>query len=186
MQLFSSTRFLAVVWGLTFAPNVQGRPAQAPAYPNSPSARTVRQAPSSPAWIENLAFPPSNGDLQFGLATKPSLWGSPDISKITGLPEAMFLNGVAKAESHHSHKHEEQLATVLIADSVLGAVWKVNPNTGEKSVVGSTTSMTVAGSTSAGFGGDVLYVTTDCGMAAPVNGTIVEAGKIVAIQCLDV
>ena len=97
----------------------------------------------------------------------------------------MFHNGVAKAESHHCHKHEEQLATVLIADSVLGAVWKVNPNTGEKSVVGSTTSMTVAGNTSIGIGGDVLYVTTDGGMAAPVNGTIVEAGKIVAIQCLD-
>jgi hypothetical protein len=74
MQLFSSTRFLAVIWCVTFAPNVQGRPVQAPACSNSPSARTVWQAPSSPAWIENLAFPPSNRDLQFGLATKPSLY----------------------------------------------------------------------------------------------------------------
>ncbi|PCH02397.1 Hypothetical protein PENO1_038070 [Penicillium occitanis (nom. inval.)] len=43
----------------------------------------------------------------------------------------MFLNGVAKAESSHHHKHEIQLATVLIAASGLGAVWKVDPNTGD-------------------------------------------------------
>lgn len=74
MQLFSSTSFLAHTWALTSAFIVHGRPAQAPAYSNSPSARTVWQAPSSPACIENLAFPPSNGDLLFGLATKPSLY----------------------------------------------------------------------------------------------------------------
>lgn len=218
--------------------------------------------------------------------------GMPEISKITDIPEAIFLNGVTKAESHRYHKLEEQLATVLIADSVLGAVWKVNINTGDyekaislpemlpptnasldigingiavydgslywtntasesiyavpidsstcsalpntavrtvaedigiavddftfdyngnlyvaggdtvvvfsdaadrsksklkpKTVVGSTTTMTVAGSTSVRFGKDVLYVTTDGGMAAPVNGTVVEAGKIVTLQCLDV
>jgi hypothetical protein len=218
--------------------------------------------------------------------------GTPDISKITDIPEAIFLNGVTKAESRPYHKHQEQLDTVLIADSVLGAVWKVDTNTGHyekvislpemlpptnasldigingiavydgslywtntasetiyaiaidpstcsalpntslrtvaedigiaiddftfdnngnlyvaggdtvvvfpdaadrskseltpKTIVGSTTTMTVAGSTSVRFGGDVLYVTTDGGVAAPVNGTIVEAGKIVALQCLDV
>lgn len=217
---------------------------------------------------------------------------SPEISKITDIPEAMFLNGLTRAESDRHHKHKEQLAAVLIADSVLGAVWKVNTNTGDhekvislpemlpptnasldigingiaiydsslywtntasesiyavpidsstcstlpntivrtvaegvgiavddfsfdysgnlyvaggdtvvvftdaadrsksklqpKIVVGSVTMMTVAGSTSMRFGEDVLYVTTDGGMAAPVNRTVVEAGKIVALQCLDV
>lgn len=360
MQLFSSTSFLAVIWGLTIAPNVQGRPAQAPAHSNGPSARTIWQASLNPTWIENLAFRPSNGDLLFGLVTEPSLYqledplnqatakllyefpdvtsvfgmleiaddvfavvvgnfstttvtttegsfslwkvdfangnlgarGTPEISKITDLPEAMFLNGVTKTESSRHHKHEKQLDTVLIADSVLGTVWKVNPNTGDfekaislpemlppanatldigingiavyddslywtntasetiyavpidsstcvalpntsvrtvgedtgiaiddfafdnngnlyvaggdtvivfsdaadpsksklepKTVVGSTTIMTVAGSTSVRFGGDVLYVTTDGGMAAPINGTVTEPGKIVALQCLDV
>ena len=74
MQLFSSTSFLAVIWAFTIAPNVQGRPAQAPAHSNSPSARTIWQASLNPTWIENLAFRPSNGDLLFGLVTEPSLY----------------------------------------------------------------------------------------------------------------
>ncbi|RAO69514.1 uncharacterized protein BHQ10_005526 [Talaromyces amestolkiae] len=360
MQLFSSTSTLALISALAFTPNIQGRLVQAPARSDSPSARTIWQASSTPTWIENLAFRPSNGDILFGLVTEPSLYqlkdplnqatakllyefpdvtsvlgmseiaddifavvvgnfttttvtateGSfslwkvdfangncgdgerPEISKITNIPEAMFLNGLTKAESHRHLKHEGQLATVLIADSVLGAVWKVNTSTGDyemgislpemlpptnasldigingiaiydsslywtntasesiyavpidsstcsilpnttvrtvaedigiavddltfdfnnnlyvaggdtvvvfsdaddhsksklkpRTVVGSTKTMTVAGSTSVRFGGDVLYVTTDGGMAAPVNGTIVEAGKIVALQYLDV
>lgn len=368
MQLFSSTTLLTLIWALTFASNAQGRPAQASAHSNSPSARTIWQASLNPTWVENLAFRPSNGDILFGLVTEPSLYqledplnqatakllydfpevtsafgileiaddvfavvvgnfstatvtateGSfslwkvdfkngkngngrtPNISKITDIPEATFLNGVTKAESHRSpaqtadgdHKHEEQFATVLIADSVLGAVWKVDTNTGDyekaislpemlpptnssldlgingvavyngslywtnteaeaiyavpidpstcfalpntsvrtvaedigivvddftfdnsgnlyvaggdtvivfpnaadpsksklkpKTLAGSTTTLTVAGSTSLRFGGDVLYVTTDGGMAAPVNGTVVEAGKIVALQCFDI
>lgn len=218
---------------------------------------------------------------------------SPAVSKITDIPEAIFLNGITvdgfdvpytRAEDFSG---AEELATVLIADSALGTVWKVNTNNGDYTrtitvpemsapanasialginglslyggslywtnlayeavysvavdpstwsalpyasvrtvagdtgvalddftfdsngnifaaggdtvvlisdagdssksnikpvvVAGSTTTMTVAGSTSVRFGGDVLYVTTDGGMAAPVNGTVIEPGKIVAL-----
>lgn len=53
-------------------------------------------------------------------------------------------------------------------------------------VVGSESSLTVAGSTSLRFAdassSPLLYVTTDGGMAAPVNGSVVEAGKLVAVD----
>ncbi|KAL3709102.1 hypothetical protein TMatcc_002891 [Talaromyces marneffei ATCC 18224] len=62
--------------------------------------------------------------------------GASDVSKIPDIPEAMFINSVAKAEFHHSSacavtEHNDQLATVLIANSLLGVVWKVDINTGE-------------------------------------------------------
>ncbi|KAH7024153.1 hypothetical protein EDB80DRAFT_808431 [Ilyonectria destructans] len=53
--------------------------------------------------------------------------------------------------------------------------------------LGSSTELTVAGDTAAAFGrtkGDekTLYVVTDGALAGPVNGTITEAGKIVAVD----
>lgn len=51
-------------------------------------------------------------------------------------------------------------------------------------VAGGLNSSDVAGASSAAFGGagDVLYVTTGGGSAAPVNGSFVEGGKVVAIR----
>ncbi|KAI1101672.1 hypothetical protein F4804DRAFT_315212 [Jackrogersella minutella] len=53
--------------------------------------------------------------------------------------------------------------------------------------VGSTTELTVGGDTAVGFGRTlmdkhILYVTTAGGAAAPINGTIIEPGKIVAVD----
>jgi hypothetical protein len=49
------------------------------------------------------------------------------------------------------------------------------------------TEMSVAGCTAAAFGrskkdGKTLYVTTSGGQAVPVNGTVTEGGKVVAID----
>ncbi|QKX56650.1 uncharacterized protein TRUGW13939_03756 [Talaromyces rugulosus] len=209
-------------------------------------------------------------------------------SKITDIPEASFLNGITLL--HPIKEGKDKLATVLISDSTLGAVFKVNTNCGTYEqvfdgvsemlppknasipiginglavhkgslywtntereaifsipidpltgfarpnatvrtvaskigiavddfafdgddnlwtaggntvamlpaagdasktgikpviVVGSESSLTVAGSTSVRFAdASLLYVTTDGGMAAPVNGSVVEAGKIVAVD----
>ncbi|KAH7053254.1 hypothetical protein B0J12DRAFT_727514 [Macrophomina phaseolina] len=62
---------------------------------------------------------------------------------------------------------------------------------GEKEVVaGGLNSTDVAGATSGAFGrteadADVLYVTTGGASAAPVNGTYVEGGKIVALKLAE-
>jgi hypothetical protein len=209
-------------------------------------------------------------------------------SKITDIPEASFLNGITLLDPRK--EENDKLATVLISDSTLGTVFKVNTNCGAyeqvfrevsemlppKSasipiginglavhkgslywtnteresifsisidplagfarpnatvrtvaskigiavddfafdnddnlwtaggntvamlpaagdasktdikpvvVVGSESSLTVAGSTSVRFAdASLLYVTTDGGMAAPVNGSVVEAGKLVAVD----
>ncbi|KAI0128934.1 hypothetical protein BJ170DRAFT_623490 [Xylariales sp. AK1849] len=204
----------------------------------------------------------------------------PAVRKITDIPESLFLNGI---EAVPSCTHD----AVLVADSRLGAVWRVNTKTGEYSkaievpemapianasepfgvnglkirdhflywsnsdyhtiyririnakglpaggaevetvavldsdfiddfvfdtngtlwamtnldnkvialrpdgssdtVVGDVTQLTVAGDTAAAFGrtesdGHVLYVVTSGGVAAPVNGTVTEPGKVVAID----
>ncbi|XXG95166.1 hypothetical protein Hte_001426 [Hypoxylon texense] len=57
----------------------------------------------------------------------------------------------------------------------------------ETVVLGSPTELTVAGDTSAAFGRTpldrhILYVTTSGAAAVPVNGTIMEPGKIVAVD----
>ncbi|KAH8671596.1 hypothetical protein BX600DRAFT_510261 [Xylariales sp. PMI_506] len=65
---------------------------------------------------------------------------------------------------------------------------RVDVATGESLVVaGSSASLTIAGCTAAEFGRtphdwDTLYVVTDGGTVAPVNGTITEPAKVVAVD----
>ncbi|KAH7128496.1 hypothetical protein B0J11DRAFT_557992 [Dendryphion nanum] len=63
----------------------------------------------------------------------------------------------------------------------------ISPKGKKEVVVGSKGSLTVAGGTAAAFGRtkkdkDILYVTTSGALANPVNGTITEPGKVVAID----
>ncbi|KAK9774092.1 putative SMP-30/Gluconolactonase/LRE-like region domain-containing protein [Seiridium cardinale] len=53
---------------------------------------------------------------------------APSVRKITDIPESVFLNGV---EAVPGCAHD----AVLIADSSLGAVWRVDTNTGNYSIV---------------------------------------------------
>jgi len=63
----------------------------------------------------------------------------------------------------------------------------VKPGGGAVTAAGSIDKLTVAGGTACQFGrtssdGDILYFVTTGGMSAPVNGTVVEGGKVVAIS----
>jgi hypothetical protein len=63
----------------------------------------------------------------------------------------------------------------------------VKPGGGVVTAAGSIDKLTVAGGTACQFGrtssdGDILYFVTTGGMSAPVNGTEVEGGKVVAIN----
>ncbi|CZR65099.1 uncharacterized protein PAC_14999 [Phialocephala subalpina] len=63
----------------------------------------------------------------------------------------------------------------------------VKPSGGVVTAAGSIDKLTVAGGTACQFGrtssdGDILYLVTTGGMSAPVNGTEVEGGKVVAIN----
>lgn len=54
-------------------------------------------------------------------------------------------------------------------------------------ILGETDSLELSGATAARFGrtkadGHILYVTTDGGVAAPINGTLTEPGKVVAVD----
>ena len=56
-----------------------------------------------------------------------------------------------------------------------------------KIVVGSVSEMTVAGSTALAFGRgkkdkDVFYVSTGGGLFKPINGTVTEGAKVVAVK----
>ncbi|KAJ4126943.1 hypothetical protein NW754_002213 [Fusarium falciforme] len=70
------------------------------------------------------------------------------------------------------------------------SVLAISPNGKSVVVAGSISELTVAGATAAAFGRtpkdrDILYVVTSGALAAPVNGTITEGGKIVAINTKD-
>ncbi|KAH7153604.1 hypothetical protein EDB81DRAFT_882539 [Dactylonectria macrodidyma] len=76
--------------------------------------------------------------------------------------------------------------TAYIATMGLNQIAQVDPDGRTTTVAGSVNSLDVAGGTSARFGSTrkdrlVLYVTTNGGMPTPVNGTIVEPAKIVAV-----
>lgn len=75
------------------------------------------------------------------------------------------------------------------ADGFENQILKVAQDGTVESVAGSLTSNLVIGATSAQFGrtnsdSGVLYVTTGGGLAAPINGTYTEGGKIVALTGL--
>ncbi|KAH7012345.1 hypothetical protein B0J12DRAFT_778574 [Macrophomina phaseolina] len=80
--------------------------------------------------------------------------------------------------------------TAYITTNVENTVLKVTPQ-GQLSVVaGSANSSVVAGATACQFGRTqkeegVLYVTTSGAQAAPVNGTFIEPGKVVAVHLSD-
>lgn len=70
------------------------------------------------------------------------------------------------------------------------SVLAISPNGKSVVVAGSISELTVAGATAAAFGRtpqdrDILYVVTSGALAVPVNGTITEGGKIVAINTKD-
>lgn len=74
-----------------------------------------------------------------------------------------------------------------ITSNPFNEVVRVSRNGSVTSVAGSIGSLAVAGCTSAQFGRGILdretlYVVTDGGLERPVNGTITEGGKVVAIR----
>ncbi|EOD50385.1 Six-bladed beta-propeller TolB-like protein [Neofusicoccum parvum] len=76
-----------------------------------------------------------------------------------------------------------QQGVAYAADGFENQILKVTLDGQVESIAGNLNSTTVAGATSAQFGKDgVLYVTTGGALAAPVNGTYTEGGKIVALR----
>jgi hypothetical protein len=77
--------------------------------------------------------------------------------------------------------------TAYIATHANDVILEVQRNGNFQVVAGSNTSLEVAGATAVQFGQGNdgclnLYVTTDGGQVAPVNGTITEPGKIVSLK----
>ncbi|KAJ8111257.1 hypothetical protein OPT61_g6105 [Boeremia exigua] len=79
-----------------------------------------------------------------------------------------------------------QDGTVYVAELTRNIVTHVRLNGEQTVIAGNLNSTAVAGATSAAFGRtkssrNVLYVTTDGASTAPVNGSIVTGGKVVAV-----
>ncbi|KAI0378840.1 hypothetical protein F5Y04DRAFT_261161 [Hypomontagnella monticulosa] len=79
------------------------------------------------------------------------------------------------------------LGNIWAATNINNTVVTIRTDGRQDVVVGSQTELTVAGDTAVAFGKTpvdefTLYVTTSGAAAAPVNGTIVEPGKIVAVD----
>ncbi|CAN9382532.1 unnamed protein product [Alternaria alternata] len=77
--------------------------------------------------------------------------------------------------------------TVYVAEMTENVVTRVQLDGSQAVFAGNLNSTDVAGATSAAFGRaegarNVLYVTTNGGISAPVNGSIVEGGKVVAVE----
>jgi hypothetical protein len=73
-----------------------------------------------------------------------------------------------------------------VTGSIANTVTKVYPDGQSEVIAGNANSSVVAGVTAAALGRteldrNVLYVSDNGGMAAPVNGTYIEGGKITAI-----
>jgi sugar lactone lactonase YvrE len=73
---------------------------------------------------------------------------------------------------------------IYVTGNFENIVTKLNRDGLVEKIIGAKTQLTVAGATSALFGENdkILYVATSGALAAPVNGTITEGAKIVAIQ----
>lgn len=81
----------------------------------------------------------------------------------------------------------DRKGTSWVTTNANNSVLRISPNGKSVVVAGSISELTVAGATAAAFGRkpldrDVLYVVTSGALAGPVNGTITEGGKIVAIN----
>ncbi|KAF7563190.1 hypothetical protein G7046_g894 [Stylonectria norvegica] len=76
---------------------------------------------------------------------------------------------------------------IYVATNLDNSVLRVDTKTGKaKTVVGKSTELTVAGSTAVAFGRTekdrhTFYVSTSGAAASPVNGTLTEGGKVVAV-----
>lgn len=85
----------------------------------------------------------------------------------------------------------DRTGTLWVTTNGNDTVVAVFPNGRSVVVEGSRSELTVAGATAAAFGrtpkdSGILYVVTSGALAAPVNGTITEGGKVVAIStCFD-
>ncbi|KAG4432311.1 hypothetical protein IFR05_012218 [Cadophora sp. M221] len=74
-----------------------------------------------------------------------------------------------------------------LAQNVMNIIGVRKATGGVTTVAGVADHLTVAGATSCQFGrtkeeNNVLYVATSGGLAAPINGTVVEGGKVVAVD----
>ncbi|KAI1383736.1 uncharacterized protein F4822DRAFT_49123 [Hypoxylon trugodes] len=81
----------------------------------------------------------------------------------------------------------DRQGNIWAATNLDNTVVTIKPDGRREVVVGSPTELTVAGDTAVAFGRtaadkDIVYVTTCGAVASPVNGTITEPGKIVAID----
>jgi sugar lactone lactonase YvrE len=99
------------------------------------------------------------------------------VEKVVEITEALFLDDFAIDGD----------GTVWVTDGPGNRVFAVPPSGNYEVVEGAMTEMSVAGCTAAAFGrskkdGKTLYVTTSGGQAVPVNGTVTEGGKVVAID----
>lgn len=99
------------------------------------------------------------------------------------------LNSVATFLDDFTIADDGSLWVTTNKDNTVIAVPKTKDGRAGKPVVavGEKGSLTVAGATDAEFGRtkkdkDVLYVVTAGGLAAPVNGTVTEAGKVVSVD----
>lgn len=84
--------------------------------------------------------------------------------------------------------YDQETGAIYMAGNPTNVITKVNKNGKTEEVIGSPDQLTVAGATSVviGQGNDrTLYVTTCGALASPVNGTITEGAKLVAIRIMD-
>ncbi|KAL3481720.1 hypothetical protein BJX99DRAFT_218158 [Aspergillus californicus] len=105
---------------------------------------------------------------------------NPVTGKATG-PYTTIATGVWGDDFAYDTKKQDLYITGNFED----VVTKLSLTGAVEGVIGSETEMTVAGATSGVFGGDrgrTLFVATGGALAAPVNGTVTEGAKIVAIR----
>jgi sugar lactone lactonase YvrE len=84
----------------------------------------------------------------------------------------------------------DKSGNALVAQNVLNTLEKITPGGKQVTVVaGNLNSTQLAGPTAAQFGRTkkyerTLYVTTNGGLAGPINGTFIEGGQVVAIDSI--
>ncbi|KAI1653794.1 hypothetical protein F4813DRAFT_393377 [Daldinia decipiens] len=97
--------------------------------------------------------------------------------------KVVTIEGVSFVDDFTFDRH----GNIWVATSINNTVVTVGKDGRQSVVVGSLTELTVAGDSSLAFGKtsidqDILYVTTSGAIHAPVNGTITEPGKVVAVD----
>jgi sugar lactone lactonase YvrE len=81
--------------------------------------------------------------------------------------------------------YDRATGDIYVAGNFENIVTKLNRKGDTEGIIGAENQLTVAGATSVLLGGEsdrILYVATSGALAAPVNGTITEGAKIVAIR----